>query len=75
MQRLAELTTSLVFVACGSSEALSPDLAMHVGDAAVRDLSENHCLPSTPPTDLVEGPCAIAPQNGYCLIDIPDPRF
>jgi hypothetical protein len=45
-------------------------------DLSLRDMAMmSHCLPSTPQTMLHMGSCALAPANGYCYVDIPQPVF
>jgi hypothetical protein len=45
-------------------------------DLALRDMSMmSHCLSSTPQTVLRMGACALAPANGYCYVDMPQPTF
>lgn len=75
MNRLCTLTTiAFALAGCGDTQEA---IDMAVADAArPGDLGANgHCKPSTPPSLLSEGPCALAPPNGYCFLDIPEPGF
>jgi len=66
------LATTLLFAACSSGD---PALDGSVRDLSIPDLFVDHCLPSTPPTRLSEGPCSLAPANGYCFVEFPSSGF
>ncbi len=71
MKRALLIAGSWWLVAC-SDGAGKMDAA--IGDLSVPDLA-GHCVASTPPTRLTEGPCSYAPPNGYCFVEFPDPAF
>ena len=73
MMKGAFAVGSLALVACSSGA--SPTDAAVTQDLSIHDLTMSHCIASTPETILVEGPCAQAPPNGYCFVDVPNPTF
>lgn len=73
MKSIVSLMALFAVAGCGSDGG-APDAAADL--ATPRDLSAmGHCLPSTPPSILNEGACAIAPPNGYCFVDSVQPTF
>ena len=73
MKTVPSMLAMLTMCGCGGDDAPA-DAAMDLRvphDFAVT----GHCVDSTPLTVIQEGACALAPANGYCFVDVPQPAF